>query len=75
MIAEVFISVKRRCVSSVGSVTLCFFLGELNCNVIAWPYVVHSLLVKAKSRTRFRMVSLTNKTIQMPEALFKMIND
>ena len=52
-----------------------FFFGELSCNVIAWPYVVHSLLVKAKSRTRFRMVSLTNKTIQMPEALFKMIND
>ena len=48
--------------------TLFFFFGELNCNVTAWPYVVHSLLVKAKSKTRFRMVSLTNKTIQMPEA-------
>ena len=47
--------------------SVCFF-GQLSCNVIAWPYVVHSLLVKAKSKTRSRMVSFTNKTIQMPEA-------
>ena len=45
-----------------------FFFGQLSCNVIAWPYVVHSLLVKAKSKTRSRMVSFTNKTIQTPEA-------
>ena len=63
-----FISVERMCVSSVGSVALCFFFGELSCNVIAWPYVVRSLLVKAKSKTRPRMVSFTNKTIQTPEA-------
>ena len=44
------------------------FFGELSCNVIAWPHVVHSLLVKAKSKTRSRMVSFTNKTIQTPEA-------
>ena len=47
---------------------LFFFFGQLSCNVIAWPYVVHSLLVKAKSKTRSRMVSFTNKTIQTPEA-------
>ena len=44
---------------------LFFFFGQLSCNVIAWPY---SLLVKAKSKTRSRMVSFTNKTSQTPEA-------
>ena len=65
---------KEVCIVCWQCYTL-FFFGELSCNVIAWPYVVHSLLVKAKSKTRSRMVSFNNKTIQTPEALFKMINN
>ena len=60
------LSLRKSSFQSKGGVYRLF--GELSCNVIAWPYVVHSLLVKAKSKTRFRMVSFTNKTIQTPEA-------